>query len=166
MIFSNPIEFIQVKTFIYSIFILLAISMLSCSQNASSKNEVESVESTNVSSETESVNSSLVSHPGEAVYISNCLACHQKDGSGVPGMYPPLWPNQWISEDKAKMIDIMLNGLKGEIEVGGEIYNNEMPPHNQMSDQDIADVLSYVRSSFNNKLGPITKNEVTEARMK
>ena len=154
------------KPLIFLFIFASAAILFSCSGN-SSKKDVKPLEADQISSSPEPPKASAdvnKPHPGEAVYNANCLVCHQADGSGVPGMYPPLWPNEWISKDKEKMIQIMLKGLKGEIQVGDDIYNNEMPPHNQMSDQEIADVLTYVRSNFGNEQGAITKEEVAAAR--
>ena len=104
-------------------------------------------------------------HPGREVYAVYCATCHQSNGSGVPGMYPPLTPNRHI-ENKDTLIDVVLNGMKGKIEVDGEIYNNFMAPHNHLSDQELADVTSYVRAAFGNDLGPVTAGEVASARKK
>ena len=81
----------------------------------------------------------------------------------MPGMYPPLSPNKYV-KDKDKMINIVLNGLKGEIEVDGEVYNNLMAPHKQLSDKDLANVISYVRSHFGNDLEPVTEVEIAAGR--
>ena len=146
----------------------LIVMLASCSGSSSSKKQAKTSESSVKDTQTEmakSDESNAKPHPGEELYKTNCLACHQADGSGVPNMYPPVWPNDWI-KDKEKLIDIMLHGLKGEIQVGDETYNNAMPPHDGMSDQEIADVLTYVRTSFGNDLGPITKEEVAAARKK
>lgn len=106
------------------------------------------------------------SHPGKTVYLKYCMQCHQADGSGVSGLHPPLRPNKWISGDKERLIEITLKGLYGEIKVEGEIYNSLMPPHNHLTDLELADVLSYVRSSFGNDLSSISQKEVVEVRQK
>ncbi|WP_163707681.1 c-type cytochrome [Mangrovibacterium lignilyticum] len=102
-------------------------------------------------------------HPGEKIYDKNCKVCHQVNGQGVSSIFPPLTPNSFI-EDKAQIIEIVLNGMKGDIEIDGENYNGLMTPHKHLSDQDIADVISYVRSSFGNELDPVTPEEVQSAR--
>lgn len=103
---------------------------------------------------------------GEDVYRRHCMACHQTDGSGNPGMYPPLDDTEMVNGDKEELIGIILNGLSGEIEVKGEIYNQVMVPHNFLSDREIADVLSYIRNSFGNSSGRITEDEVATVRAK
>lgn len=154
------------KQFFFPILLVLAFFISSCSGGSSSKNEVKTEDAVKPETEAQvatSTKENKVSSPGEALYKANCLACHQADGSGVPNMYPPLSPNEWI-KDKDKLIGIMLKGLSGEITVGEDTYNNAMPPHNGMSDKELAEVLTYVRSSFGNQLGPITEEEVSAAR--
>lgn len=102
-------------------------------------------------------------HPGKRVYDQYCKVCHQVNGQGVSGIFPPLTPNQFV-EDKAKMIDIVVNGMKGEIEIDGETYNGLMVPHSQLTNQQIADVISYVRTNFGNDLEAVSPGEVEAAR--
>src|SRR5690606_12001881 len=103
-------------------------------------------------------------HPGKKVYDSVCLACHMADGSGVPGMHPPLIQTDWVNGDKERLIEITLNGMSGKIEVNGETYNSIMPPHSHLSDKQIADVLTYIRQSFGNNASEITVPEVQKVR--
>lgn len=103
-------------------------------------------------------------HPGKAVYTDNCLVCHQADGSGVPNMHPPLTPGSWVGREPKELISIMLKGLSGEVNVNGEVYKDEMPPHDQLTDDQIADVLSYIRSSFGNNFSPVTPEMVKKVR--
>ncbi|RKD86488.1 c-type cytochrome [Mangrovibacterium diazotrophicum] len=102
-------------------------------------------------------------HPGKKVYTKYCKACHQTNGMGVASIFPPLSPNEFI-KDKQKMIDIVLHGMKGKIEVDGETYNGLMTPHSHLTNQEIADVISYVRSNFGNELESVTAEEVQAAR--
>lgn len=103
-------------------------------------------------------------HPGKKVYDSVCLVCHMADGSGVPGMHPPIIESEFVNGDPAKLIDIVLHGMKGKLEVKGEIYNSIMPPQANLSDQQIADVLTFIRSNFGNNTGAITPEEVQKVR--
>ncbi len=103
-------------------------------------------------------------HPGKIIYEQNCLTCHQADGKGVPGMNPPLSKTEWVLGNKTRLIKIVLNGMKSPIEINGESFHNPMPSHDHLSDQQIADVLSYVRSSFGNKASDITLEEVKKTR--
>jgi mono/diheme cytochrome c family protein len=103
-------------------------------------------------------------HPGKAVYEENCLACHQADGRGVPGMNPPLVKTEWVLGDKTRLINIILKGLKTPITINGEQFHNPMPAQNFLTDQQIADVLSYVRSNFGNKASAVKMEEVRKVR--
>jgi glucose/arabinose dehydrogenase len=102
---------------------------------------------------------------GKKVYDAYCLACHQSDGSGVAGLNPPLSNTNWVKGDNKTLIGVLLNGMAGE-KVDGEIYSNVMASHKFLSDKDIADVLTYVRSSFGNGYSAISSDEVNEVRSK
>ena len=103
---------------------------------------------------------------GQKVYTGTCLACHQADGLGVQRMNPPLVKTKWVLGDKKALAKIVLNGLKGgEIIIDGDDFHNPMPPQEaQLTDQQIADVLTYVRNSFGNKASAVTAADVKAAR--
>jgi len=101
---------------------------------------------------------------GKKVYTNVCLACHMADGSGVPNMNPPLIKTTYVLGDKTALIKIVLNGFDEDVQINGQTYSNTMTPHSDLSDQQIADVLTYVRNSFGNKASPVTVAEVTRAR--
>ena len=101
---------------------------------------------------------------GKIVYTNTCLPCHMADGGGVPNMNPPLIKTKYVLGDKTKLINIVLNGFDEEIEIDGQHYTNTMPPQVQLSDQQIADVLTYVRSNFGNKAGAVTLADVKKVR--
>jgi mono/diheme cytochrome c family protein len=100
---------------------------------------------------------------GKQVYAEQCLACHQADALGVQGMNPPLVKTKFILGDKPTLVKIVLNGMKG-VEVEGEDYHGVMAPHADLTDQQIADVLTYVRNSFGNKAKAVTPAEVKAIR--
>ena len=101
---------------------------------------------------------------GNELYTKYCLSCHQANGSGVPGMIPPLGPGSWVGKSPDELIVLFLKGLKGEIEVNGEIYKNVMPVQPKITDQELADVLTFVRSSFGNNYPSITPQMVAKVR--
>jgi mono/diheme cytochrome c family protein len=101
---------------------------------------------------------------GKNIYNTYCLSCHQKDGSGVPGMYPPLQNSNIVTGDKDKLIHILLNGLEGEIEVNGDIYDGVMPKQSNLTDEQIANVLTYIRQNLGNKAGEVRMEEVAKMR--
>jgi mono/diheme cytochrome c family protein len=102
---------------------------------------------------------------GKKVYEAYCSACHQADGGGVPRMNPTLIKTKWVLGSKTQLISIIVKGLKGgEIEIDGDEYHNPMPAQTQLTDQQIADVLTYVRNSFGNNASAITLAEVKEVK--
>lgn len=103
---------------------------------------------------------------GQKVYAGTCIACHQADGLGVQRMNPPLVKTKWVLGDKKALAKIVLNGLKGgEIVIDGDDFHNPMPPQSgQLTDQQIADALTYVRNSFGNKASAVTEADVRAAR--
>ncbi len=144
------------------IFFALFILVLSaCGGNNKTQNQNEDVQLTKAA---KNKLETTVEHPGNEVYKSVCLVCHMADGSGVPGMHPPLANSDWVNGDKEKLIKVILNGMQGKIEVDGETYNSVMPPQANLTDQQIADVLTFVRSNFGNNASEITNEEVSEVR--
>ena len=107
-----------------------------------------------------------VAKRGKQVYETTCIACHQKDGGGVPHLNPPLIKTEYVLGDKSRLIQIVLKGLNKPIEIEDETYTNVMPAQTQLNDQQIADVLTYVRSNFGNKASAITVAEVKAERAK
>jgi mono/diheme cytochrome c family protein len=101
---------------------------------------------------------------GKKVYAKECLSCHQADGGGVPRLNPPLAESSWVVGDKAKIIAIVLNGMTDRVPIDGEYYSNSMASHRHLSNQQIADVLTYVRTNFGNKASAVTAAEVAAVR--
>lgn len=101
---------------------------------------------------------------GKTVYTTYCLSCHQVDGGGVPNMNPPLVKTAYVLGDKKKLVNILLKGLNEEVEINGATYSNPMPAFDFLKDEDIANVLSFVRNSFGNKASPVTPAEVKKQR--
>jgi mono/diheme cytochrome c family protein len=101
---------------------------------------------------------------GKQVYLEQCLACHQADALGVQGMNPPLVKTKYILGDKPTLVKIVLNGMTGDLDINGDTYHNVMAPHSDLSDQQIADVLTYVRNSFGNKASAVTPAQVKAIR--
>lgn len=101
---------------------------------------------------------------GEVLYKQNCIACHQADGNGVTGAFPPLAKSDYLGNlDQA--IHVVANGLGGPITVNGETYNSVMPKLS-LSDEEIASVLTYVINNWDNKGGEVTPSMVAPQRGK
>ena len=103
---------------------------------------------------------------GKVVYVATCQTCHQVDGGGVPRMNPPLIKTKYVLGDKKELITILLKGKNDPIEIDDDEFHNPMPPQPTLSDQQIADVLTYVRNSFGNKASAVTPTEVKNVRAK
>ena len=103
---------------------------------------------------------------GAIVYKGTCMACHQVDGGGVPKMNPPLIKTKYVLGDKKQLITILIKGLNTPIEIDDDEFQNPMPPQPTLTDQQIADVLTYVRNSFGNKASAVTPTEVKNVRAK
>lgn len=102
---------------------------------------------------------------GKKLYITHCgAACHQVDGKGLAGSFPPLVETKWVMGDKEVLIDIVLNGLQGEIEVKGVKYNQIMAALPYLKDQEVADILTYVRDRWGKGASPVTPEEVAKVR--
>jgi mono/diheme cytochrome c family protein len=83
---------------------------------------------------------------GQVVYKNVCITCHQADGGGVPNMNPPLIKTEYVLGDKTRLAHIVLAGLAEPIEVNGDDYKQHMPAQNYLTDQQIADVLTFVQA--------------------
>jgi nitrite reductase (NO-forming) len=102
---------------------------------------------------------------GESLFAGTCSVCHQADGNGLPGVFPPLAKSDYMAAlSKQDLIGIVLNGLTGPLKVNGKDYNSVMPPMSQLNDDEIANILTYVVSSWDNKGAAITKDEVAKVR--
>jgi len=101
---------------------------------------------------------------GEATFIGTCSACHQRDGRGLPGIFPPLAGSDFLMADVDRSIRIVLEGLSGAVTVNNTSFNGTMPSFANLTDHEIADLLSYVRSHFGNQGSPITDSQVAVVR--
>lgn len=101
---------------------------------------------------------------GKTVYKTYCLSCHQFDAGGVENLNPPLIKTPFVLGNKAGLIQIILKGFDKRVEIDGEQYSNNMPPLNFLTNQQIADVLTYVRNDFGNKATAVRASEVQIVR--
>lgn len=145
---------------------ILGLFVISC-QGGGEKKKVEAVSSEQLANEIQDKLPEKVAEvtlPGKALYEEYCLDCHQADGSGVPNMHPPLGPGSWVGKEPKVLVSLMMKGLSGKVEVNGEIYNNFMPSHANLTNEEIADVLTYIRASFGNQFDPITAEMVKDIK--
>ena len=98
------------------------------------------------------------------LYQQKCMMCHQAAGAGLPNVFPPLAESEWVNGPAENLIRIQLRGLTGPITVKGNKYASVMPPNAAMTDEEIASVLTYVRSNFGNKADAVTPEMVKKFR--
>ena len=106
---------------------------------------------------------------GKKLFNANCAACHQQNGQGVPGAFPPLAESEWVTGSDERLIRVLVNGLSGPVTVKGAQYNGAMPAFGvgsgyNWSDERISHVATYIRASFGNTAPAIAPERVTEVR--
>ncbi|MBV8531604.1 MAG: cytochrome c [Candidatus Eremiobacteraeota bacterium] len=98
---------------------------------------------------------------GAVVYLANCSSCHQTDGKGIPGAFPPLAANPVVAGSPVAVIAIVKDGLDGRLVVNGQAYSGIMPRwKGVLSDEQIADVVTYIRSSWKNSAPGVSISDV------
>ncbi len=105
-----------------------------------------------------------VADKGAATYAQICQSCHQATGLGVEGTFPPLKGSKWLLGNPDVPISIVIAGLQGDIAVEGKPFNGAMQPWGMLSDDDIANVLTYARSQWGNTASAVTAAQVTVTR--
>jgi len=101
---------------------------------------------------------------GKALFLGTCSTCHQMDGQGIPKVFPPLAKSDYLMADKKRSIEVLLNGLSGKVIVNGQEYASVMPPMSHMADDELANILTYVRNAFGNSGDAVSVQEVTQVR--
>jgi mono/diheme cytochrome c family protein len=101
---------------------------------------------------------------GAQVFSTSCSGCHGASGQGVPSTFPPLANNPVVTGDPGKVIGIVLNGLNGSVTVNGGTYNGQMPAwKGQLTNAQVASVITYIRSAWGNKASAVTEAQVAAA---
>jgi nitrite reductase (NO-forming) len=103
---------------------------------------------------------------GKLLYSGTCSTCHQANGEGIEGVFPPLAKSDYLMADKNRSVGAVLNGLTGKVTVNQKEYNSVMPPMSQLNDDEIANILTFVRNSWGNSGDQVTTEEVTQIRKK
>lgn len=101
---------------------------------------------------------------GKQVYVGKCAACHQATGLGLPGVFPPLSGSEWVLGDENILTQILLHGVNGDMEVKGITYNGAMPAWKTLTDDELAAVLTYIRSDWGNQAPAILPETVKAQR--
>lgn len=101
---------------------------------------------------------------GEALFAGTCSVCHQGNGTGLAGVFPPLAKSDWLAADPKRAIGAVLHGLSGRLVVNGTEYDSVMPPMTQLNDDEVAHILTYVMNSWGNPGGQVSAAEVKAIR--
>ncbi len=101
---------------------------------------------------------------GEALFNGTCSVCHQPNGQGIEGVFPPLAGSDLLAKDPHRAVHIVLNGLSGTVTVNGKVFNSVMPPMSQLNDDELANILTYVTHSWGNQGFRYSAQEVATTR--
>lgn len=101
---------------------------------------------------------------GEKLYAAHCAACHQANGQGLAGAFPPLTGSSYLAEGAGPAISVVLNGLSGPITVNGANFNAVMPGLPYLNDDEIAKILTFIMNSWGNPGGEVSPAEVAAMR--
>lgn len=101
---------------------------------------------------------------GKQIFTAQCVACHQANGKGLPGVFPPLDGSEWVNGDVRVLVNLVLHGVNGEMSVMGQTYKGSMPAFAQLGDAELAAVLSHVRAAWSNKSAPVAAELVDKER--
>ncbi|HEY9004490.1 c-type cytochrome [Ohtaekwangia sp.] len=100
---------------------------------------------------------------GKEIYTTQCITCHMEQGEGLEGVYPPLAKSDYLMADKKRSIQQIIHGVSGEIKVNGVTYSGDMPAV-ELTDEQVSDVLNYVRNAWGNKGDAVKPEEAKAAR--
>jgi nitrite reductase (NO-forming) len=101
---------------------------------------------------------------GKVLFLGTCSTCHQMEGQGIPKVFPPLAKSDYLMADKRRAIEVVLNGLSGKVVVNGQEYASVMPPMSHMADDELANILTFVRNAWGNSADAVSAQEVTAVR--
>ena len=164
---------------IFSCVIAIAVALLYFNRNAGGFDSSNYLEKKSITDEFEAIAAKLEEEGGgivevaadspvalgEKIYQTNCMACHQVTGQGLPGAFPPLAASDWVGKDPNMLARIVIAGMQGPITVNGTEYNSIMAPLGAiLSDDDIANVLTYVRQAWGNDYPAVDSATVADAR--
>jgi len=101
---------------------------------------------------------------GQVLFTGTCSVCHQANGQGLPNVFPPLAKSSLLAAEPTRIVDIMLHGLNGKVTVNGTEYNSVMPPMTQLTDDEVANIATYVLNSWGNPGGQVHKDDAAKVR--
>jgi nitrite reductase (NO-forming) len=101
---------------------------------------------------------------GGVLYNGTCSVCHQQNGAGLEGVFPPLAASDFLMADAPRAIEVVLNGLSGEVVVNGKTYTSVMPPMSQLNDDEVANILTFAMNTWGNNAEAVTADDVAAVR--
>jgi mono/diheme cytochrome c family protein len=136
-----------------TVLLVFAVAFVGCAKGANG--------STAASASAATAKNPASASDGAVIYLTNCSSCHQVNGEGVPGAFPPLSGNAVVTGNPAAVITIVKNGLEGRVDVNGQAYSGIMPHwKGLLSDDQIASVITYIRTSWKNRASAISVVDV------
>ena len=148
-----------------TVFLFAMLGMQACSQeNSTDQVAAPSADTAVHDAEVASGAIDEVMARGEALFLANCAACHQPTGQGLPGAFPPLAQSDYLLGNRQEVMTAALFGLSGPITVNGQDYNGVLPSAGFLTDQELADVLTYVFASWGNTGSAVSAEEVAVLR--
>lgn len=146
---------------IFAMALAAGVALGACAKSNNSASEASSAPESTPPTSAAPVASNAGASPSATTYTANCASCHQPGGKGLAGSFPPLAGNPVVTGDPKKVVHIVKYGLTGKIMVGPDTYNGMMPPWGtQLSDDQIAGVITYIRSSWGNNASAVTAADV------
>ncbi|KAA3623565.1 MAG: cytochrome c [Flavobacterium sp.] len=127
----------------------LIIFVYACNSSSKNASEIQPIESADLSLAQDELSKSK--ERGGLIYTDFCMQCHMANGMGITGTFPPLARSSWLKEKRTESIRAVKYGQSGKIEVNGETYDSVMVPMG-LSNEEVADVLNYIMSSWGNTL--------------
>ncbi len=103
---------------------------------------------------------------GAQLFTGKCAGCHQATGQGVAGVFPPLVASEWVTGSDTRLVQILLHGIQGSMDVNGVTYNGLMPAWKSLSDEEIAAIATYIRSSWGNAATVVLPDLVATERVR
>lgn len=101
---------------------------------------------------------------GPQLFATHCVACHQANGQGLAGVFPPLAGSEWVTGDERVLALILVFGIHGPIEVAGQAFKGQMPAFAHLSDAELSAVGSHIRTSWSNQASALELDTVAQAR--
>ncbi len=142
--------------------VALAGALAACAKNGQSASAGASSAPASSATAASVAQNGAAANDGGKVYETNCSSCHQANGMGVAGAFPPLAGNPVVVGDPKNVIHMVKYGLSGSVSVAGHAYNGMMPAWGQsLSNADLAAVITYIRASWGNSASAVTEADVT-----